>query len=129
QSPARVTMPGVDPFDAVYGAALLPDSPVVAAAINARPVQAGARPAEAWALAGCVLTPDTRIDPGWVVIDGNEIAEVADRAPEGVRCLETRSVILPGLIDLHGHPDWNVFAPWEPPMLYHNRYEWRNDAK
>ena len=28
--------------------------------------------------------------------------------PEGVLSLETDGVILPGLIDLHGHPDWNI---------------------
>lgn len=34
-------------------------------------------------------------------------------------------MILPGLIDLHGHPEFNVFAPWEPPKAYVNRYSWR----
>jgi len=29
------------------------------------------------------------------------------------------------LIDLHGHPEFNVFAPWEPPRAYVNRYAWR----
>jgi cytosine/adenosine deaminase-related metal-dependent hydrolase len=35
-------------------------------------------------------------------------------------------VILPGLIDLHGHPEFNVFAAWEPPRLFANRYIWRD---
>ncbi len=39
--------------------------------------------------------------------------------------VDTRGVILPGLIDLHGHPEFNVFAAWEPPKLYLNRYAWR----
>ena len=34
-------------------------------------------------------------------------------------------VILPGLIDLHGHPEFNVFAAWEPPRQFINRYAWR----
>jgi 5-methylthioadenosine/S-adenosylhomocysteine deaminase len=34
-------------------------------------------------------------------------------------------VILPGLLDLHGHPEFNVFAAWEPPQLFANRYLWR----
>jgi len=34
-------------------------------------------------------------------------------------------VVLPGLIDLHGHPEYNVFAAWEPPRVYVNRYQWR----
>ena len=41
------------------------------------------------------------------------------------RCYETEGVILPGLLDLHGHPEFNVFAAWEPPKLYANRYAWR----
>src|SRR5262249_1957067 len=45
----------------------------------------------------------------------------------GVRIHETNGVILPGLIDLHGHPNFNVLAPWEPPQKYRNRYEWRKN--
>jgi 5-methylthioadenosine/S-adenosylhomocysteine deaminase len=37
-------------------------------------------------------------------------------------------VILPGLIDMHNHPGYNVFAAWEPPTEYKNRYEWRASA-
>ena len=33
--------------------------------------------------------------------------------------------MLPGLIDLHGHPEFNVFSAWEPPNRFANRYEWR----
>ena len=35
-------------------------------------------------------------------------------------------MILPGLVDLHGHPRWNIFAPWEPPRTYRSRHEWRD---
>jgi 5-methylthioadenosine/S-adenosylhomocysteine deaminase len=35
-------------------------------------------------------------------------------------------IILPGPIDLHGHPEFNVFARREPPRAYVNRYAWRN---
>jgi 5-methylthioadenosine/S-adenosylhomocysteine deaminase len=116
-----------DRFEAMYSAGVLPDSAVVARALAEKRVQAGAAPAEPWALGGCVLTPSARIDPGWVVIDGDHIAEVLDAKPEGLLRLETDGVILPGLIDLHGHPDYNVLPPWEPPRLYPNRYEWRED--
>ena len=34
-------------------------------------------------------------------------------------------MILPGLLDLHGHPEFNVFAAWEPPQLFATRYLWR----
>jgi hypothetical protein len=33
------------------------------------------------------------------------------------------------LIDLHGHPEYNVFAAWEPPRVYANRYQWRRSAE
>jgi 5-methylthioadenosine/S-adenosylhomocysteine deaminase len=39
---------------------------------------------------------------------------------------ETKGVIAPGLIDLHGHPEFNVFAAWEPPKQFVNRYSWRD---
>ena len=38
-------------------------------------------------------------------------------------------MILPGLVDLHGHPEYNVFAPWEPPTTYANRGVWRDSAE
>ena len=38
---------------------------------------------------------------------------------------ETDGVITPGLIDLHGHPEFNIFAAWEPPKQFVNRYAWR----
>ena len=38
---------------------------------------------------------------------------------------ETDGVIAPGLIDLHGHPEFNIFAAWEPPRQFVNRYAWR----
>ena len=50
---------------------------------------------------------------------------MSKRKPTDVAVLETDGVILPGLLDLHGHPEFNVFAAWEPPKLYANRYAWR----
>jgi cytosine/adenosine deaminase-related metal-dependent hydrolase len=38
-------------------------------------------------------------------------------------------IVLPGLIDLHGHPEYNVFAAWEPPRQYTNRYAWRRSTE
>jgi 5-methylthioadenosine/S-adenosylhomocysteine deaminase len=85
-----------------------------------------AAPAEAVALHGCVLTPERAIEDGYVVVGaGKEIQAVEDKRPEGVRVHETEGVILPGLLDLHGHLEFNVFAPWEPPRQFVNRYAWR----
>jgi cytosine/adenosine deaminase-related metal-dependent hydrolase len=91
---------------------------------RARP-PATAAPSEAFALRGAVVTPTAAWSDGYVVVDGTVIADVRRSAPSGVRVVETDGVILPGLIDLHGHPEFNVFAAWEPPKLFANRYRWR----
>jgi 5-methylthioadenosine/S-adenosylhomocysteine deaminase len=79
-----------------------------------------------FALHGCVITPGTRIDDGWVHVGGDRILGVGAAAPPaGVTRVETDGVILPGMIDLHGHPEFNVFAPWEPPQRYARRAQWR----
>jgi 5-methylthioadenosine/S-adenosylhomocysteine deaminase len=110
-----------DRFEAAYLAGVtgaLPRPPA-----GARP--RGAPPAEAVALCGRVITPEQVLDPGCVVVSDGTIAAVAATPPAGVRVLDTGGVICPGLIDLHGHPEFNVFAAWEPPKQFINRYAWR----
>ncbi len=92
----------------------------------AGPPTAAAAPAGAFALRGAVVTPDAAWGDGYVVVEGGRIAAVQQNAPSGVDVLETGGVILPGLIDLHGHPEFNVFPAWEPPTLFANRYRWRS---
>jgi 5-methylthioadenosine/S-adenosylhomocysteine deaminase len=87
------------------------------------------RPSEPFALRGCVVTPARVIDPGWVVVSGATLGAVQDSAPADMRVLDTGGLILPGLIDLHGHPEYDVFAAWEPPKLYRNRYAWRGSKE
>jgi cytosine/adenosine deaminase-related metal-dependent hydrolase len=79
---------------------------------------------ETIALGGQLLTPQGAIR-GWVTITGGVISAITTTKPSGARTLVTDGIILPGLIDLHGHPEFNVFAPWEPPKMYLNRYAWR----
>ncbi|MFN2608732.1 MAG: amidohydrolase family protein [Acidimicrobiales bacterium] len=112
------TAPG--PFEAAYLAGV-PDE--VPARAERRP---GLAAPDGYALGGCVLTPDVALDPGFVVVgpDGL-VADVTARRPDAVAVWDTAGVILPGLVDLHGHPEFNVFSPWEPPRLYANRTEWR----
>jgi cytosine/adenosine deaminase-related metal-dependent hydrolase len=88
-----------------------------------------ALPAKPYALRGTVLTPDRKLDDGYVVVEDGKIASVGKAKPEGVDVLETGGVILPALIDLHGHPEYNVFAAWEPPKEYVNRYAWRGSKE
>ncbi len=84
-----------------------------------------AEPRGPLALHGCVLTPEGPLERRWVVVEDGRVFAVADRRPPGVPGVRTDGVILPGLIDLHGHPEFNVFAAWEPPTRYDNRYVWR----
>ena len=88
-----------------------------------------AAPDRPFALRGCVLTPKRKLDDGYVVVNGGTIASVGTTKPDGVKVVDTGGIVLPGLIDLHGHPEYNVFAAWEPPKLYANRYRWRDSAE
>jgi len=122
--PARRAGGDHDRFEEAYRAGVAAEAPP-SEGLAAGPVTRAA-PVEAVALRGCVLTPDEVVDDGCVVVglDGR-IAAVQAQPPQGVRVRETGGVILPGLIDLHGHPEFNVFAAWEPPRLFTNRYQWR----
>lgn len=81
-------------------------------------------------LAGCVVTPAQAMEDGFVVINGETIEAVGHGAPPtDAPLIKTSGVILPGLIDLHGHLEYNVFAPWEPPKLFQNRGQWRDSEQ
>jgi 5-methylthioadenosine/S-adenosylhomocysteine deaminase len=114
----------MDEFEQRYEAGI---SDELAEAAEERPrSRAAVAPDQPYALKGCVLTPDRQIENGYVVVAGPRIMSVGSTKPDaGVRILETDGVITPGLIDLHGHPEFNVFAAWEPPQLFENRYRWR----
>ena len=94
------------------------------------PTPAGAILAEPVALRGSVLRGDGTMARGWVVVEGERIASVTSTKPHDVpHVIDTGGVILPGLIDLHGHPEYNVFAAWEPPKQYINRGQWRGSQE
>lgn len=84
-----------------------------------------AMPPAPFALHGAVITPGGAWSSGYVTVADGRITDVSQRRPETVPVQETDGVILPGMLDLHGHPEFNVFAAWEPPTLYANRYRWR----
>ncbi|MFN2503111.1 MAG: amidohydrolase family protein [Acidimicrobiales bacterium] len=67
------------------------------------------------------------MEDAYLSIAGGEIASIAPSRPDSPVVDTDQSVILPGLIDLHGHPEYNIFPAWEPPRLYPNRYVWRRD--
>src|SRR5438445_655194 len=59
-----------------------------------------------YALRGDVITPTGVLVKGYVVVDGEKIAEVrtsAMGAPTGMTVIDTKGIISPGLIDGHGH--------------------------
>jgi len=109
-----------DAFDERYELGIFDELPEEPARLESE--RAAATP---FALRGCVLTPERKLDDGYVLVSGANIESVGTAAPGGTKVIETEGVILPGLIDLHGHPEYNVFAAWEPPRLYKNRYLWR----
>src|SRR5215203_878565 len=113
-----------DPFDELYETGVLEELPPETERAPAR-----AMPAEPFALKGCVITPDRSIEDGYVAVNGAKIASVGSAKPGDLRIVETDGVILPGLIDLHGHPEYNVFAAWEPPRMFPNRYAWRGSEE
>lgn len=114
-----------DPFSLAYAEGM-PDSLEGVARATPRGGRAGTRalPAETVALGGQVITPEGA-RKGWVRIEAGKIAAISTRKPRNAVTVETGGVILPGMLDLHGHPEFNVFAPWEPPKSYVNRYSWR----
>jgi 5-methylthioadenosine/S-adenosylhomocysteine deaminase len=86
-----------------------------------------------FALGGRVVTMDDSkhvVNDGVVYISKGSIVAVkkasADPPPEfeGVKVLQTKGTIYPGLIDLHDHLSYNVLRLWDVPQLYANRDRW-----
>ncbi len=109
---------GTDAFEAAYRRG-------VTEALPPPRSRSRALPPEPFALHGAVITPDGAWSRGYVTVADGIIDAVSTRKPGSVKVLKTDGVILPGLLDLHGHPEFNVFAAWEPPTQYVNRYAWR----
>ena len=78
-------------------------------------------------LRGTIVTPSEVINDGYVSISGEKITAVgsADTIPVGAAVVETKSIIFPGLIDLHDHIVWNVFPRWQHNVEFSTRYEWQ----
>ena len=115
-----------DPFEAEYAAGVLHEDPAPAHPADTSPA---ALPTRDVALAGTVVASDRVLPRGFVRLGGPTLSAITDTAPPGVPVIETDGVILPGLLDLHGHPEYYVFAPWEPPETYANRGEWRGSKE
>jgi 5-methylthioadenosine/S-adenosylhomocysteine deaminase len=96
-------------------------------AILCAPHLSAAPAAEGYLLKGTVVTPDQVISDGGVRIVGAKITAVGSNltAPSGTRIIDTKSIILPGFIDLHNHLAWNLFPRWKPTQSFNNRYDWQ----
>jgi cytosine/adenosine deaminase-related metal-dependent hydrolase len=82
--------------------------------------------ARSYALRGTVVTPDTVIDDGIVLVTDGRISAVGANlvVPTGVPTIDTQAVIFPGLIDIHNHITWNAFPRWTPTPTVTARYDW-----
>lgn len=80
-----------------------------------------------YVLKGTLVTPDTVIENGIVVIEGEKIQAVGSNVnvPSGASIIDAAGIILPGFVDLHNHLTWNVFPRWRPNKQFNNRYEWQ----
>jgi 5-methylthioadenosine/S-adenosylhomocysteine deaminase len=113
-------------FEAAYATGISSELPEPALPAG-RTAVVSAAPAETFALRGCLLTRDGPLERAYITVgEGTAIQAISTRKPRNVPVHDTEGgVILPGLIDLHGHPEFNVFAAWEPPRQFVNRYAWR----
>lgn len=77
---------------------------------------------------GDIVTADGVLPHAWMEVQSGRILRIQRERPDvsGVPVLETDDIVLPGFIDLHNHPSYNVFPRWTPPHKYANRYEWRD---
>src|ERR1044072_7660917 len=82
-------------------------------------------------ISGSVVTPEKVLNKGWVVIKHKKISAVSETLPqeENAIWIDTNDIIFPGFIDLHNHPMYAMFEPWEAKQLFNNRYEWRSLEK
>jgi cytosine/adenosine deaminase-related metal-dependent hydrolase len=82
-------------------------------------------------ISGSVVTPEKVLNKGWVVIKHKKISAVSDTLPkeENAIWVDTNDIIFPGFIDLHNHPMYAMFEPWDAKQLFNNRYEWRSLEK
>src|ERR1044071_8420574 len=79
-------------------------------------------------ISGTVVTPEKVLSKGWVVVKQKKISAVLDKIPkeENAIWIDTNDIIFPGFVDLHNHPMYAMFEPWDAKQLFNNRYEWRS---
>jgi 5-methylthioadenosine/S-adenosylhomocysteine deaminase len=80
-----------------------------------------------YALKGILVTPDQVIANGTLLVVGEKIQAIgADiTIPPHTKVIDTKGIILPGLIDLHNHLTWNLLPRWKANREFANRYDWQ----
>src|ERR1041384_1767711 len=70
-------------------------------------------------ISGSVVTPEKVLNKGWVVIKHKKISAVSDTLPkeDDAIWIDTNDIIFPGFIDLHNHPLYAMFEPWDAGKL------------
>jgi len=84
--------------------------------------------ADSWIIKGTIVTPDTVISSGSVVVTDQKISDVGTSVatPPGAREIPITGIVLPGFINLHDHLVWNMLPRWSPARKFSNRYEWQD---
>ena len=79
-------------------------------------------------LRGTIITPDQVIADGLVTISGSRIVAVTSfaAAKNGLKFVDTDSYILPGLVDVHNHIEWNFLPRWRPKVKFVSRAVWQD---
>jgi cytosine/adenosine deaminase-related metal-dependent hydrolase len=80
-----------------------------------------------YALKGDVVTPTGVLAGAYVVVQDEKIAEVrtaAKGAPSGMTVVDTKGYIFPGLIDGHGHVEYNHIPLADLGKRYQDRDQW-----
>ena len=82
-----------------------------------------------YALLGDVVTMNDSRDilpDAYVEILGDRIVAIHESEPGGMPIIDAEGLILPGLIDAHNHPQFNMLGPIPFNRLFGERAEWRN---
>lgn len=115
-----------DPIDAaIHDSGFAPEPPLVMLGERGRILLTGD--------AVLTMAGDNVFSPGEVYVEGSRIACVGARGScagaEGASVVETRGVILPGLIDSHNHLAYNWLPEWTPGRLFGDHQQWQGSSE
>ena len=79
-----------------------------------------------YALHGDVVTPAGVQANYYLVVTDEKISAIQATAPTGMQVLETNGIIFPGLIDGHGHVEYNHIPLADLGKRYQDRDQWPN---